>query len=517
MALGAEPFYGLDGSLYMVYGSGAPGSIRIVQLNESSGRLPTMAQPQDGEYAQASYHHVASGPNFQLLEDSTAPPLYPAAYLHGKVRPGPENASYIRNGFVLPVNSSGRATYFLFVDWYADDRRGVPATGNESLARVYAGRSVGSPLGPYLDRDGNDMKLRRAVILGDRRTIHVLSAQWGANCDGVGYDVRDAARSVCENRAACNWTLRYQELDTIDPLSYSNMDRSGASVVDQLSGTPNAMADHAGCPRSMNISYRCTNSGTILYEGEDADTISHIYIAPEAANGSTAQLKCTTPVPVLLPGGSLFADSELLGGNLHFKGVSHAGIFSYEREGEAISTIIAPIPMPNHSAQPERLTPHTGTASTVFTFQYSTNSSSKTQLGASRVAFDDSGWPVLARDRSGDWEACGTHGQKYASSTATLTHCRHHSARGWHCIGDSLRGTHPLVGMAGPEDDLLHGRIDDEGSAAWWREQTDHCARLVALFASCTTPSRVTPPFGTDALRHLRRQSPRGDNTRQAT
>lgn len=42
-AYGAVPFFGHDGSLYMTYGSREPGDIKIVVLNESSGRLSSAA------------------------------------------------------------------------------------------------------------------------------------------------------------------------------------------------------------------------------------------------------------------------------------------------------------------------------------------------------------------------------------------------------------------------------------------------------------------------------------------
>ena len=48
LAYGAEPFWGYDGSLYMVYGAREPGNIRVVQLNASSGRLLTSHSPATG-------------------------------------------------------------------------------------------------------------------------------------------------------------------------------------------------------------------------------------------------------------------------------------------------------------------------------------------------------------------------------------------------------------------------------------------------------------------------------------
>ena len=89
---------------------------------------------------------------------------------------------------------------------------------------MYVGRSRGSPTGPFLDRDGNDMAKRREVQLGGTRMIRVLSAKWGANCraDGRGFFERDvllAAQRACNERTACDWTLRYQELDELDRVS----------------------------------------------------------------------------------------------------------------------------------------------------------------------------------------------------------------------------------------------------------------------------------------------------------
>ena len=85
LAYGAEPFYSLDGSLYMVYGAREPGDIRIVQLNESSGRLPEVAQPgftDEGMASPTIYYSVAVGPNFQLGPDLRAPPFQKDACKH---------------------------------------------------------------------------------------------------------------------------------------------------------------------------------------------------------------------------------------------------------------------------------------------------------------------------------------------------------------------------------------------------------------------------------------------------
>ena len=70
-AYGAEPFYGLDGSLYLVYGAREPGNIQIVQLNESSARLPRAAQPGQTNTSEATlFHEVAKGPSLSNILNS---------------------------------------------------------------------------------------------------------------------------------------------------------------------------------------------------------------------------------------------------------------------------------------------------------------------------------------------------------------------------------------------------------------------------------------------------------------
>ena len=71
---------------------------------------------------------------------------------------------------------------------------------HNSTTRVHVG--VGRANRPFYDRDGFDMKERRPVILGGDRRIAVVSASWGANCDGgVGYDILAAAKRNCDGRA----------------------------------------------------------------------------------------------------------------------------------------------------------------------------------------------------------------------------------------------------------------------------------------------------------------------------
>ena len=120
------------------------------------------------------------------------------------MRPHNENRSLVQNAFILPSNATGSAQYFLFVDWYLAHGDG---SVHDSTTRVHVGRSA-DPTGPFYDRDGFDMKERRPVILGGDRTIAVVSASWGANCDGgVGYDILAHAKKNCDGLARCDWAL----------------------------------------------------------------------------------------------------------------------------------------------------------------------------------------------------------------------------------------------------------------------------------------------------------------------
>ena len=487
LAYGAEPFYGLDGSLYLVYGAREPG-IRIVQLNESSARLPRIAQPGNHNASEATiYHQVAVGPNFELGAETPSPLDVKQAYIMGKINPLSDTTSLVQNAYVLPMTArDGTPEYFMFVEWYGGSDRGSKPEGSHtpanesSLSRVFVGRSRGSPIGPYLDRLGNNMNDRVGHVLGGTRTISIASAVWGANCDGTGYDVSAIARAKCENRESCQWTLRYQELDAIDPLSYSNFDfkQSMQTVSDRYSDTPNDYAEVPGCPRAINITYRCTKHSVVLYEGEILGEERFAFVDGEAANGTVVELQCETPQEVSVPGGSLFADAQRLGGNLMFKTVGHSSVFSYATSaGEAVH---------------------------VFTFQYHTARSDKPEMGARRIRFAADGWPILSEDHTSQWATCGmpeatydhtapstyfeteahydsAHSDEahYVASSSTRTHCRHHSERGSHCVGSSLRATHPQLGTIGPEGDLLHGRINEEGTTSYWREQEDQCNPLV--------------------------------------
>ena len=500
LAHAAEPFFGLDGSLYMVYGARAPGDIRIVQLNESTGRLPTVAQPgffsagSDGAGRSSIYHHVATGPNFQLGPDRPAPFTERDAYISGSIRlhgpsfvdasvntsvdglNGSVLSSLIQNAYVLPRLKNGTAEYYLFVEWFDDGT--LDNHTNTSLARVYVGRST-SPTGPFYDRLGYDMSQRSRVVIGAHRQISIVSARWGANCDGAGYDVRAVAKQRCENKASCDWAVSYRDLVPLDPLSYSDYDNppSSASSEDQYTNATINIPDHPGCRRALNVTYRCHKGSIVLYESEVRGEEKTAFLPANASDGDVVQLRCVTPEAVLLPGGSLFADSQRLGGNLHFLSLSHTGVFAYARDGSVRFA---------------------------FTFQYQTSRSSMPEFGARLIRFTKDGWPVLDEDKTNDWASCGVpeatysriapasyfqreahydpaHRDQahYGSVSSTGTHCRYHSQRGSHCVGNALRATHPQIGSPGPVGDLLHGRIDEQGSPGWWREQEDHCNPMV--------------------------------------
>ena len=500
-AHGAEPFFGLDGSLYLVYGSREPASIVVVQLNETSGRLPSVAQPGYLSANQSShlYHLVASGPNFQLGPDVRAPPTDQEAYISGSIRPHNATTSLVRNPFILPRKVNGTAQYLLFIEWFTDGI--VDAGGN--VSRVYVGRSD-SPIGPFYDRIGNALSERSPVVLGDKRTISIVSARWGVNCDDQGYDVSAVAKLKCEGRASCDWVVLYTDLDAIDPDHYSDFrfPANTASIESRHGTAGNIPAAPAGCRRALNVTYRCTKQTSILYAEETRGAEEHVYLPPEAANGSVARLHCTTPDPMLLPGGTLFADPQRLGGNLHFTSVSHSGIFTYARGS--------------------RLT-------YVFTFQFHTRRSSLPEFGARQLRFADDGWPVLADDPTPDWSQCympeaiyslqapssywereahydpdHRHEAHIESSSSTRTHCRHHSLRGTHCVGGSLRASHPQIGVAGSEGSMLHGRIDEPHSQAWWREQEDHCNPLVETILGRTmTCTRFAGRGDLDPTKHV--------------
>ena len=82
----------------------------------------------------------------------------------------------------------------------------TPKRQQRILVTDHVGRSEESPL-PVKDRIGNRLDIRAKAILGDERTISIVSAAWGANCDGAGYDVTAVAKLKCEAKPACNWTL----------------------------------------------------------------------------------------------------------------------------------------------------------------------------------------------------------------------------------------------------------------------------------------------------------------------
>ena len=475
LAYGANPYYGFDGSVYLAYGAREPGNVKIVQLNESSGRLPKVAQPGSVSFTSDVYHTAATGPDFELGADTRAPPTGRPAYLTGKIKPLNSSISLVQNAFIWPRRYNGTSEYYLFVDWFGHEEKDV----NSSLSRIYVGRSVDSPTGPFLDRLGNDMSTRSHIVPGDTRTISIVSALWGANCDRVGYDVKAVAKLKCEGETTCNWQLNYEELDPIDPKSYSYFafPPESQTVATQFGPEPNNYADSPGCLRAMNITYRCDKKAVVLYEGENLGEEYSISIDPEAANGTIVRLRCETPPPVQVPGGSLFADPQKLGGNLHFTSIGHSGVFSYHRRGKTIN---------------------------VFTFQYRTNRSTVPELGARRIRFAGDGWPVLEEDYTSEWATCGVpeaaydrkapdsyweteahydpeHSREahYTASSSSLTHCTHHSRRGTHCVGNSLRATHPQINVAGPEGSQLHGTIDEVGTVSYWRDQEEHCNPVV--------------------------------------
>ena len=209
LAYGAEPYYGFDGSVYLAYGARDPGNIKIVQLNESSGRLPKVAQPGSANFSANAYYFAASGPNFELGADTPAPVTTRPAYLTGKIKPVTDSASLVQNAFVWPRLKNATKEYYLFVEWFGDDT--TEAAENETmLSRIYVGRSIGSPMGPFFDRIGNNLKSRYEVVLGDARTISIVSAVWGANCDGVGHDISPVAKLKCEGKTTCDWLLKYE-------------------------------------------------------------------------------------------------------------------------------------------------------------------------------------------------------------------------------------------------------------------------------------------------------------------
>ena len=213
LAYGAEPYYGLDGSVYLVYGAQDPGHIKIVQLNETTGRLPKVAQPGGANYSFDAYHTAASGPDFELGADKKAPLSEGAAYITGKIKPLASSSSLVQNAFVWPRIKNGTAEYYLFVEWFGNDSSFEEV--NASLSRVYVGRSAGSPTGPFLDRVGNNMQSRTAAVLGDTRAISIVSAAWGANCDGTGLDVKAIAQLKCEGKSSFDWLLKHDELEPV--------------------------------------------------------------------------------------------------------------------------------------------------------------------------------------------------------------------------------------------------------------------------------------------------------------
>lgn len=132
LGLDAELFTGFDDKLYMIYGSHAPGMIKIVQLDKRTGRLPAEAQPGwTPENDTTLYPTVATGPRYdQFLDGSTedvGEALVEAAFV------------YPHDGF-----------YYLFVNWFRCCSR------DDSTYQIVVGRST-NPLGPYVDDNGQSM------------------------------------------------------------------------------------------------------------------------------------------------------------------------------------------------------------------------------------------------------------------------------------------------------------------------------------------------------------------------
>ena len=220
-----------------------------------------------------------------------------------------------------------------------------------------------------------------------------------------------------------------------------------------------------------------------------------------------------------------------LGAGLHFTGPSHSGVFIYDKDGENRryegAAGRAACEAQCSGQGPDRLDEEQVVRYTrkvaeladeltrlerryVFTFQYTTSRSDTPEIGARRLFFEADGWPTLDQDVSQEWRSCSERGDlpfprthpltgmpqppymtdesgmpnsqpgvpwppSYTSSSSTLTHCSYHSQRAGHCVGNSLRASHPLRGTVLPEEPAMLGSIDEEGSAAWWRERRDKC------------------------------------------
>ena len=132
LGLDAEIFKGFDGTLYMVYGSHAPGMIKIVELDPNTGRLPTNAQPGwTAETDATIYPTVATGPLFDVTTDGEIESV---------------ESALVEAAFVYPYNGY----YYLFLNWFRC------CGGENSTYQIVVGRSD-NPLGPYVDKNGQSM------------------------------------------------------------------------------------------------------------------------------------------------------------------------------------------------------------------------------------------------------------------------------------------------------------------------------------------------------------------------
>ena len=156
MAYGSEPFYGFDGSLYMVYGAREPGDVRVVQLNESNGRLQ-IAQPGESNVSLSPYHTVARGPSFELTSDSHSTTNFVQHTSVAKFVPCRTLSRWRATHSSSPLNVTERSSTFCLWSGLGTE---IAGDSNESLSRIYVGRSEESPLGPFKDRIGNRLDIR---------------------------------------------------------------------------------------------------------------------------------------------------------------------------------------------------------------------------------------------------------------------------------------------------------------------------------------------------------------------
>lgn len=132
LGLDAEIFKGAGTDIYMIYGSHAPGMIKIVQLDEATGRLKTEAQPGwTAEHDATLYPTVATGPMYEINNDGVREDL---------------DEALIEAAFVYPHDGK----YYLFVNWFRCCNK------DDSTYQIVVGRSD-QPMGPYVDKNGQSM------------------------------------------------------------------------------------------------------------------------------------------------------------------------------------------------------------------------------------------------------------------------------------------------------------------------------------------------------------------------